>query len=502
MVATPQKQQVDVVEIPISKIKVANRLRGTSAERIADLATSIKGIMLLHPITVSKKDDGYLLLSGHHRIEAFKLLGRSTIPATIHEGDELVEQLVEVEENLCRQSLDVIQTADHIVKREDLLTQLGQRAAVGQNQWSTSGLTNADLARSIGCKTRSYQYKKSVASLHPEVKDLLSETNFANNLMDMVALSKESDEVQLAVANLLATGKCSTFKRSLTLARCQVHSFEWKDEQIRIKDLVGKPKSVMKWTGESSSLSKLCKLVSHAEDTQVIKQSWGTQSSPLAAMHPDHSAYLINYYTEEGDVVADVMAGRGTNVLVAAALGRKVVGYDLSEQNLQTMREVAEEHTPIEHDDLTLHHSCGIKLAEYSDQENVWDLVTFDPPYFHAETYGSDERDLCKVRDLDAFNERMEECLSNLKRLIKPSNFKQRIFHPIAVKVGSSRSSGNLIDMATEVEIIGRKLNLSLHDKLINVLDSHWSMFNLSRCLDHRYAVKVHETTLVFCKYE
>ena len=70
------------------------------------------------------------------------------------------------------------------------------------------------------------------------------------------------------------------------------------------------------------------------------------------------------------------------------------------------------------------------------------------------------------------------------------------------MKVGSSRrGEKGFIDLATELEIIGRRLGLVLHDKVINVLDSQFAMFNLSRCIDHRYTVKIHETNLVFVKY-
>ena len=70
------------------------------------------------------------------------------------------------------------------------------------------------------------------------------------------------------------------------------------------------------------------------------------------------------------------------------------------------------------------------------------------------------------------------------------------------MKVGSARRGEmGLIDIATELEIIARSLGLKLHDKIINVLDSQWGMFNVSRCIDNRYAVKIHETNLVWVKY-
>jgi len=197
------------------------------------------------------------------------------------------------------------------------------------------------------------------------------------------------------------------------------------------------------------------------------------------------------------------MAGRGTNLLVGAALGRKVVGYDLSTQNLESVRSACLEHTDIAPQDLVLHHSDGVTLKEYEDQESIWDLVTFDPPYIlNAENYGEDPRDLCHIKDLDQFNSKLEECLLNLKRLVKQSSFAEKRFHPIVIKVGSARrGETGLIDMATEVEIITRRIGLVLHDKVINVLDSQWGMFNVSRCINNRYSVKIHETNLVFLKY-
>jgi ParB family transcriptional regulator, chromosome partitioning protein len=492
-----------VVEVPLKRIKVSTRLRGTDEGAVKDLAESIAGIGLLHPITVSRHGEWFHLLSGMHRLEAFRLLGRETIPATISQSDPLIEELIEVEENLVSSKLTSIDESRFIVRWEEILESLGRKAVKGDNRWNRSGLTNEDMAKSRGMSLRNFQYTKSIATLHPEVQDLLNETVFANNKMDLVALAKESDEVQLEVANLLATGKCNAFKRSLQLARCKLLTFDWDEEKARLREQIGKPFSVMKWNGDSSPLSRLCKLVSHQDACRVPKRSWGTTEVPNYSQHPDHSAYFINYYSKEGDTIADVMAGRGTNLLVGAALGRKVVGFDLSSQNIEAVRSACLEHTDIAPADLVLHHSDGVTLKEYEGQESIWDLVTFDPPYIlNAENYGEDPRDLCHIKDLDQFNAKLEECLLNLKRLVKQSSFAEKRFHPIVIKVGSARrGETGLIDMATEVEIIARSIGLILHDKVINVLDSQWGMFNVSRCIHNRYSVKIHETNLVFLKY-
>jgi ParB family transcriptional regulator, chromosome partitioning protein len=495
-----------VVQVPLKRIKVSTRLRATDEDKVNDLAESIEGIGLLHPITVSQHGEWFHLLSGMHRLEAFRQLKRQTIPATINDSDPLIEELIEVEENLVSSRLTSIDESRFIVRWEEILESLGKRAASGDNRWTRSGLTNEDLARTRGMSKRNYQYTKSIANLHPEVQDILNETHFANNKTDLVALVKECDEVQLLVANLLATGKVTTFKRALIKARCKTFPFDWSEEQARTRELIGSPKSVMKFGGDSSSLSNLCKLVSSDDNCRITKQTGRVLKEleiPNYSQHPDHSAYFINFYSKEGDTIADVMAGRGTNLLVGAALGRKVVGYDLSSQNLDAVRSACLEHTDIAPEDLVLHHSDGVTLKEYEDQESIWDLVTFDPPYIlNAENYGDDPRDLCHIKDLDQFNSKLEECLLNLKRLVKQSSFEKKKFHPIVIKVGSARrGQTGLIDMATEVEIISRRIGLVLHDKIINVLDSQWGMVNTSRCLEHKYSLKIHETNLVFLKY-
>ena len=504
MVATPERTSAAVVEIPLDRIKVTTRLRATDHDKVTDIAESVEGIGLLHSITVSQHGEWFHLLSGMHRLEAFRQLGRKTIPANIKDADPLVEELIEVEENLVSSRLSAIDEARFIVRWEELLTALGRRAKQGDNRWVRSGLTNEELAKNRGMSKRSYQYTKSIANLHPEVQDLLNDTEFSHNKMDLVTLAKEEDQVQLEVAFLLSTGKTSTFKRALTLARIKHYPFNWQEEQTRVKELVGKPFSVMKWNGESSSLAQLCKLVKEDESCKVIKQEWGTEQSPLAAQHPDHSAFFINYYSNPGDLILDPFCGRGSNVLVGAALGRKVVGYDLSPQNLEAVKSACLEHTDINDQDLVLHHSDGTVLEEYKDQEDLFDLITTDPPFaFGVEPYGVDPRDLCLVKDLDGYISKMEECLKNLKRLVKPSCWSSKEFHPIVMKVGSARRGEmGFIDLATEIEIIARRLNLVLHDKVINVLDSQFAMFNLSRCIDHRYTVKIHETNLVFVKYQ
>jgi len=496
-------ENAKIINIQVADVIVTTRLRTTDEDKIRDLSESIASIGLLHPIAVAERDGKYVLLSGHHRLEAHKVLRRGHIPATIHEVDPLVEELIQVEENLMVSTLSAIDQATFIVRWEELLTQLGKRAQRGDNRWKRSGLTNADLAKSRGMSKRSYAYMKAIAKLHPDAQVLLNETEYANNKMDMVRLAKEDDAVQIAVAGILATNKSKSFSRALTLGRCKVYSFDWDAEKKRIQDRIGKPFSIMKWDSNTTDLSRLCMLLSHDDDTRIVNREWGTVEVQAYSQHPDHSAHVIEFYTNPGDLMLDCMSGRGTNLLVGAALGRRVVGYDMNPTNLEKVRSVALEHTDIDVSDLQLHHSDSCVMEELADQEDCFDLITFDPPYAQgAERYTDDLRDLCNVSNMDAFYERLHECICNCKRLIKKSDWEKKEFHPVVMKVGSVRRlQQGLHNMSTEVELIARDLGLILHDTFFNHLYSQYAMFQMSRCIDHRYSAKVHETNLVFVKY-
>ena len=502
-----QSLEAKVVEIPISKIKVINRMRRTDDNNVDDLVRSIKEIGMLHSICVAKKDDGYLLLSGMHRLLAMKKIGASTISATVREDDDLVNQLVQVEENLVSKPNNAIEEAAAIVLREQILIKLGRKAIVGSNQYTEQKITNEDLAKQLGYTRRTYQYKKSVDNLNPEVKDLLAETKFSENMMDMHRLQKLPENLQLEIANLLVTGKAKTFKRSWVLAHLKFNHNEWDEDVQTTRDKLGVPKSVMRWDRKKNKLNDICYSVSHNEDALVNKVvgQWGTNKINNYSMLPEQSRWFINYFSKEGDTIADCFCGRGTNVIAAAYEGRKVIAYDLSELNLQLIRSACLDNTNIKEEDLTLHYSCGVKMVEYKGDSNMIDLFLIDPPYYGAEDYGNaDDRDLCHIKDVHAFNIRFKECLVNMKRLVKPSNFKSKIFKPIIIKCGSvRRGSLGLVNMAAEIQIMAKEVGgLVLHDVIHNELRSATQHYNVGRCIENRYTIKSHETSLVFLKHE
>jgi ParB family transcriptional regulator, chromosome partitioning protein len=79
--------KIEFREIPISQITVGERVRQDPIKGLESLMKSIEFFGLLQPIVVKEQENKgtstFLLIAGERRLEAFKRLGRQTIPARI-----------------------------------------------------------------------------------------------------------------------------------------------------------------------------------------------------------------------------------------------------------------------------------------------------------------------------------------------------------------------------------------------------------------------------------
>ena len=505
---------MELVDIPVGDIQVINRLRKTDASKIQELATSISDIDLLHPIAVASKDNHFVLLSGEHRLSAFKLLERPTIPCVVRENNPLINQLVEVSENLCSNRLNAIEESNAIVMREKILIQLGRKAIVGSNQYTEDKVTNKELANQLGISRRVYQYKKQVANLHPKVQEMLGETKFANNMMDMVRLSKQSKEVQMEVAKILYNNRTTTFRQAFVVAKLRLIPDAWSVENKKLREEIQAPKSVMKFERKKDKLNDICLTVSHNEALRRTKKTalFGTNEVSNYTMLPEHSRWFIKYFSNEGDLICDNTCGRGTNVIAGAYEKRKVIGFDLNKNNLDCIKEALDNYiepvqtqpTSSANVNYELIHDCGVEMVKFKEASNMIDLFINDIPYIlSAEKYTDDPRDLCNIKDLDGFYERVEVMMKNMKRLIKKSNYEEGVIKPIIMKVGSQRRGNKgLMTMDTDIEMIARRIGLTLHDKIISELRPSMQSYIINTSFQKRFTMKIMETNLIFVKYE
>jgi len=195
------------MQVKISDIIITNRKRTLKPEYVKQLAESIHEIGLLNPITLSSD---YKLLSGMHRLEAIKSLGMEYIDAHVMvSGGILYEELIEIDENLIRNDLTILEQGQQLNRRDEILKALGQRAEQGDNQHSVGSelnsppKTTAEIAKESGISERTAQHYKQIdKGIDESVKDMIRGTDIEDSKTDLLKIAREKNpEIQAKIAN-------------------------------------------------------------------------------------------------------------------------------------------------------------------------------------------------------------------------------------------------------------------------------------------------------------
>ncbi|MFW5978498.1 MAG: ParB/RepB/Spo0J family partition protein [Bacteroidia bacterium] len=132
-----------VNEIDISKIEVNPYQPRTNfnEEALSELASSIKEIGVIQPITVRKiNEEKYQLITGERRFRASKMAGINKIPAFIRVADDQAMLEMALVENIQREDLDAIEVAISYQRliEECKLTQENLSGRVGKKRTTIS----------------------------------------------------------------------------------------------------------------------------------------------------------------------------------------------------------------------------------------------------------------------------------------------------------------------------------------------------------------------------
>lgn len=134
----------NIIELELDAIEV-NPFQPRSnfnEETLTELATSIKELGVIQPITVRKLDfNKYQLISGERRLRASKLAGLDTIPAYIRLANDNESLVMALVENIQRHDLDPIEVAisyqrliDEInLTQEELSNRVGKKRSTITN---------------------------------------------------------------------------------------------------------------------------------------------------------------------------------------------------------------------------------------------------------------------------------------------------------------------------------------------------------------------------------
>ena len=102
-----------IIEISLENIQVNPYQPRTyfDEESLRELASSIKELGVIQPITVRKIGDSFQLVSGERRFRASKLIGNNSIPAYIRTANDQEMLEMALVENIQRKNLDPIEVA-------------------------------------------------------------------------------------------------------------------------------------------------------------------------------------------------------------------------------------------------------------------------------------------------------------------------------------------------------------------------------------------------------
>lgn len=198
--------------IPLADILVPERLRAVDEDHALAIQASIVEHGLLNPVTVRQTPNGkqgYSLVAGAHRYRAVELLDEKEIDAIVVKADANEAVLIEIEENLFRYDLSVMDRAVFVQTYRDVwektrgeikrgnpqlsnsakLAQLGNSPVDLIAQEAENGFSEACADR-LGVSRRAiYRLNTIAQNLPRELRQQISGTPIADNQSQLLKLA-------------------------------------------------------------------------------------------------------------------------------------------------------------------------------------------------------------------------------------------------------------------------------------------------------------------------
>ena len=184
-----EEPQIDNSE-KIHKIKITeiepnkNQPRRTfNSESIDELSESIKKYGVIQPIIVTKKDNFYEIIAGERRWRASKKAGLTEMPCIIREDQERENKEIALIENIQREDLNPI-----------------EKARSFRTLMDEYGMTQAELAQTIGISRSALANTVRLLNLDPRVIDLALEGKLTEgHCRSLIGIEDPDKQLKMAI---------------------------------------------------------------------------------------------------------------------------------------------------------------------------------------------------------------------------------------------------------------------------------------------------------------
>lgn len=171
----------------------------------------------------------------------------------------------------------------------------------------------------------------------------------------------------------------------------------------------------------------------------------GNTTGYTSIFDPALAELITAWWSREGDVILDPFAGGSVRGVVASAMGRRYLGVDLSQQQVDANRRQAGIGSP----DMPPQWICGdsADLDTLLDDATEADLMLTCPPYGNLERYSDNPADLSTM-DWPTFTDTYRQIISATIRRLRRDRFAAIVISDIKDNQGGYRGLPDLTAQA------------------------------------------------------